>query len=156
MTDRINVAIIDLDNCIANDQWRLPLIDLSHPQPNDRYSQYHSKCHLDRCENKHVLEQLRQQGYELIVFTSRPDSVRIKTSQWLKRHGISYGALHMRPNYCHLPSVEMKRIMLSWLPAHYQVMHAIDDRHDILDMYRAEGIPSTQRVFIYEPEIVHP
>lgn len=148
-------CIIDLDNCVSNDQWRLPLIQLSHPKPNDRYWDYHDKCHLDAHSNQHIIAQLRYK-YRLLVFTSRPEAVREKTEAWLFKWDIPHDVLFMRPNDNHMTSVDMKRAMLSWLPENYQVEHAIDDRHDILDMYRSQGIQSTQRVFIYEPEVIHP
>lgn len=148
-------AIIDLDNCVSDDAWRLPLIQHYHSKPNDRYWAYHSKCDLDVHGNAKIIADLRA-NYHLLVFTSRPEAVRDKTEDWLQRHDIPHDLLYMRPDSNHLPSVEMKRLMLKWLPAEYRVEHAIDDRHDILDMYRAEGIQITRRVFIYEPEIIHP
>lgn len=148
-------AIIDLDNCVSNDKWRLPRIQHHHPRPNDRYWAYHDCCDQDLHDNKHVISRLRC-NYRLLVFTSRPEAVRRKTEFWLYKWDIPYDELFMRPNDNHMPSVEMKRLMLSWVPDGYQIEHAIDDRHDILDMYRSQGIPSTQRVFIYEPEVIHP
>lgn len=148
-------AIIDLDNCVSNDQWRLPRIQNHHSRPNDRYWDYHDCCDQDLHENKHVITRLRYQ-YRLLVFTSRPEAVRRKTELWLAKWDIPHDILFMRPNDNHMPSVEMKKTMLGWLPAGYRIEHAIDDRHDILDMYRSQGIPSTQRVFIYEPEVIHP
>lgn len=150
------VAIIDLDNCISNDKWRLPKIRFDKPRANDRYVDYHESCYMDIHENQSVIDTLRRR-YRLVVFTARPEIVRTITEGWLRKWRIPYEALFMRPNDDHSPSVEMKKKMLGWLPAELsQVEHAIDDRHDILDMYRAMGVCSTQRVFIYEPEIKHP
>jgi hypothetical protein len=151
-----SAAIIDLDNCVSDDRWRLPFIQLEKERPNDRYWTYHSYCDSDQPGNAHVIRELSERYDELLVFTSRPETVREKTMSWLSANSIPHALLFMRPDDNHLPSVEMKRLMLSWLPGEYRIEHAIDDRHDILDMYRAEGIPSTRRVFIYEPELVHP
>lgn len=151
-----SAAIIDLDNCIANDQWRLNLIQHHHEVPNDRYWDYHDRCDLDDHPNPHVIFNLTRRVDHLIVFTSRPEKVRLKTSQWLSRWGIPISHLMMRPDDNMMPSVDIKKLMLNWLPAEYEVQYAIDDRNDILDMYRANGIRSVERVFIYEPEIIHP
>jgi hypothetical protein len=148
-------AIIDLDNCVSNDRWRLHLIQPHHPKPNDRFWEYHEACYMDIHDNRLVVADLSYR-YRLLVFTSRPEAVRKKTEEWLAKWKIPHDLLYMRPDDNHMTSVEMKKLMLSWLPADYVVEHAIDDRHDILDMYRSQGIPSTQRVYIYEPEMVHP
>jgi len=36
------------------------------------------------------------------------------------------------------------------------VRYAIDDRVDILDMYADEGVSICRRIFINEPEVIHP
>jgi hypothetical protein len=156
MSNAKPAAIIDLDNCVSNDQWRLNKIQLHHPKPNDRYWEYHEHCHLDPHGNRHVISQLRY-SYRLLVFTSRPEIVRDKTERWLDENDIPYDLLFMRPDDNHMSSVDMKRLMLSWVPeGQYNIEHAIDDRHDILDMYRSQGIRQTRRVFIYEPELIYP
>lgn len=148
-------AIIDLDNCVSDDKWRLHMIEEHHEQPNDRFWAYHDSCHLDKHGNANVIANLRY-NYRLLVFTSRPEIVRGKTECWLQKWDIPHDLLFMRPNDNHMTSVDMKRLMLSWVPDGYNITHAIDDRHDILEMYRSKGIQSTQRVFIYEPELIHP
>jgi hypothetical protein len=153
-------CIIDLDNCLSDDQWRLPLIQHHHVKPNDRYWEYHEVCHRDLpgARSRSKILQLSN-NYKLLVFTSRPEVVRDKTRCWLHKWGIPHFALFMRPNDNQQTSVDLKREMLSWAaksPSSYQIEYAIDDRQDILDMYKSEGIARTERVFIYQPEIIHP
>lgn len=151
----IPAAIVDLDNCISDDQWRLSFINPLCEQPNDRYWKYHERCDLDLHENRSIINRL-QAYYKLIIFTSRPEIVRKKTERWLARYSIPNEYVFMRPDDNHMPSVELKRLMLSLLPADYAPVTAIDDRRDVLDMYRDNGIRDVQRVFIYEPKVMHP
>lgn len=150
-----DVAVIDLDNCISDDKWRWPLLDLHLPLPNERYARYHDACDRDMHANEHVVRELSRR-FKIIVFTSRPECVRYKTQRWLNRWRIPNIGLFMRPDDNHEPSVLLKRQMLLALPPHLKVRYAIDDRVDILDMYADEGVFTCQRVFIHEPEDVHP
>lgn len=150
-----DVAVVDLDNCISDDKWRWGMFDLHLPIINERYQRYHEACESDMHANDDVIRHLARQ-HKLIVFTSRPESVRIKTQRWLNRWRIPNIGLFMRPNDNHEPSVPLKRQMLLALPQHLKVRYAIDDRVDILNMYADEGVNTCQRVFINEPEIKHP
>lgn len=160
MSERIAAAAVDLDNCIADDSWRWHLFELHLPLPNERYTRYHDACGLDVPDNLHVLAEIKRNRYKVIIFTSRPEAVRIKTEKWLMKWGINYEHLLMRPDDNHEPSTVLKRRMLcEMLPLiapEYEIQLAIDDRMDILNMYQQEGVRICRRVFINEPEIQHP
>lgn len=148
------ISVIDLDNCVSDDKWRWPLFDLHLERPNDRYARYHEACESDEYRHDNVIRTLARDT-DLIVFTSRPECVRIKTNRWLNRWRVPFLGILMRPNDNHDPSVILKRKMLDALPKHFHVVRAIDDREDILDMYASNGI-ETQQVIIHEPEVQHP
>lgn len=154
-TSQLDVAIVDLDNCISDDKWRWNMFDMHLPLPNDRYSRYHDACESDAHANANVIRDLSRR-YKLIVFTSRPECVRHKTQRWLNRWRIPNVGMFMRPNDNHEPSVPLKRQMLLALPHHIRPRYAIDDRVDILDMYADEGVSICQRVIINNPEHTHP
>jgi len=144
-------AIIDLDNCISDDFWRIRFIDLSHPVINDRYHQYHSRCHLDLPGD--TVAQVRELAltHTLLVFTSRPEAVRRQTLQWLQEWHVKAEEVYMRPNDCHLHSIELKEIMLSKArDKGYAPEYAIDDRQEILKVYADNGVPRVKRVFIHD------
>jgi len=141
-------CIVDLDNCVSDDHWRLELINLELPVINDRYKLYHEYCHLDTPgeSRDYVLELAKR--YKLIVFTSRPEAVRSKTLHWLEKWNIPTTQLFMRYDNDHRSSVLIKRTMLRMARQYHNcnVQFAIDDRQDILDMYLAEGVPSVKRI----------
>lgn len=150
-------AIIDLDNCISDDAWRMHLCEMHHPKPNDRYWKYHDACHLDQHENSDIIREIAAR-HRILVFTSRPEIVRHKTESWLWKWRIPHEHLLMRPNDSHTPSVDLKREMLNHARSIIQseIVHAIDDRLDILTMYEQEGIISVRQVLIHQPKVVHP
>jgi len=142
--------IIDLDNCISDDAWRIPYIDWQHLQPMRRYHNYHSLAPFDKFENKHLFAT----NDRIIIFTARPVMYRCATVEWLRRNGIVYSYLLMRNNSDHKHSLDLKREHLSWLPELYgvplsMIQLAVDDHQEIVDMYRAKGLRA-ERVAIHD------
>lgn len=144
-------VIFDLDNCLADDEHRIPLIDWSQSDPEKRYAAYHAACGVDAKRNGSTLESHMRDGSIPVFFTGRPESVRGITNDWIKRELLLLLGdyeLHMRPNGDRRPSVDVKRDMLdkfSVLVAPISdIVAAYDDRSDIVDMYRSRGISAYQ------------
>lgn len=134
--------IVDLDGCISDDIWRRPYIrPLAEGEPPnaERFFQYHEACSLDAYRNAHELAP----DAELLLLTARPLAYRPATVDWLRNSRIEFRELIMRNNHDHRTSLELKREMVRWLPTHYgvpleRIVQAIDDRDDIVEMYRKE------------------
>jgi len=144
----MNYVILDLDNCIADDAWRIPKINWQKSNPMERYHDYHSLSGFDRLGNQDILT--RHESDEMIIFTARPVLYSALTQEWLRRNEVNYEYLVMRNNNDHCHSLELKRKMLHWLPDIYgipldKIIAAYDDRSDVVAMYKEEGIPSFQR-----------
>lgn len=84
----------------------------------------------------------------VFVFTGRPENYREKTEEWLKEnlkwcyHLIT---LRMRPAGDHRPDYQVKQEMLDSLKAEgYEVLFTVDDRKQVVDMWRANGITCLQ------------
>lgn len=137
------MIILDLDNCIYDDAWRIKFIDHSKPIDGGRYNIYHGGCHLDYfCGQEFV-------GKEgIVIFTARPEKFREKTIERLHQDGISFELLLMRDDDDHRHSVELKEEMLHDLPKHFgriEIEAAYDDRDDVLEMYRRNGINAIKK-----------
>jgi len=150
-----HMIILDLDNCISNDQWRRQTIDLSLPIP-EPWDIYHSLFCFDEVGNKALCELIASGalGHCTAIFTARPERHRAGTIEWIEKvAGIprSMFSLHMRPDGDTRSSVELKRDMLRNLYNRNRVSVALDDRRDVLAMYEAEGIVAI-RLFINEQE----
>jgi hypothetical protein len=140
--------ILDLDNCIADDGWRIPAIDWSQQDPFQRYHPYHSLSAWDACCNRNLFEHFIG---EIIICTGRHIMYRFMTEEWLKRNGVQYSYLLMRNNTDNrTSSPDVKSGMIDWLFNHYNVKPeeiemCYDDRPDIIAMYRSRGLPAALR-----------
>ncbi len=145
-------VIFDLDNCLADDSARIPLIDWSAANPEDRYRAYHEACANDPCPvtSRALFARWTAGGSRVPIFlTARPVSVHVLTVEWLANHlHVHNPILLMRNIGDHRPSRELKRAQLHDLRDHYDVVFdwiamAFDDRPEIVEMYREEGIAAT-------------
>jgi FMN phosphatase YigB (HAD superfamily) len=89
-----------------------------------------------------ILNALRK-NYRIIFVTVRSDADRIKTLRWLKKHELYDGELHMRPDTSRsLKDYQEKEILLKKLLERYDIIGAIDDNAECLEMFRRHGIPT--------------
>lgn len=140
------MIILDLDNCISNDAWRIPKIDMSK-SGFERYHNYHSLAHLDEVGNEDLFA---TSSHDIIIATSRPEVYKDATKCWLKRHGISPILLLMRSVGDTSPSVAVKGEFVNYIFRMLgvrlsDIACAYDDRQDIVDMYRLLGINAEVR-----------
>jgi len=141
-----SIIILDLDNCIANDEWRLPLIAWHATDLIERYHDYHMASIRDALGNHDLLDH----EHAIVVMTSRPARYRQLTRQWLRDHQIAPLLLFMKEERHGERSVEVKRNYVKEMfdllsIGQSSVIMAYDDRPDVVEMYRALGLPATVR-----------
>ena len=134
------MIILDLDNCIADDAWRIPRINWQKTG-DARYHDYHMLCAFDAVGNKRLFAHENH----VLILTGRPVMVRATTAEWLRRVGVNYLHLVMRNDGDQSPSAALKRKQVLWLRDFYgvelsDVRIAYDDREDICAMYRDLGL----------------
>ena len=77
----------------------------------------------------------------VIICTGRPDSCRLDTIAWLSKFGIRYGALHMRKTDDVKPDHVVKlEIFQNYIEPFYNVTAVFDDRNQVVDMWRRQGL----------------
>lgn len=140
----MSTIILDLDNCISDDGWRINRIRWDCKNIDEKYSYYHLSGFFDQCNNKHLFQ---DDSKSYVILTSRPLVHLKSTEDWLKMEGITYDALIMRNPNDHRHSVDLKCEMLLWLPEHYgvplkDIEMAYDDRPEIVAMYHQMGLPA--------------
>jgi Leu/Phe-tRNA-protein transferase len=129
--------IIDLDGCISDDRWRRARIkDAGWPV-------YHALCDLDKLINAQVVW---PHLTDFVIITGRPEAFREKTEIWLAKQKLpAPRAIFMRTD--HRPSVEIKREQLHKLQMYqHKIEYAFDDRLDICEMYKREGVQHVYRL----------
>lgn len=139
-----SVVLWDIDNCIADDEWRIPFIDWTATDPHQRYFPYHNLCSGDQPHNMRQFRTVHE-GFnaEPCFITARPEAFRHMTRSWLRRHFTptfpEANRLLMRADDDHSHSLELKRGMVQRLLAAEPgvfVAGAFDDRPDVVAMYR--------------------
>lgn len=139
------MIILDLDNCVADDEWRIERIEWRYPNPMQRYHAYHSLCGWDKVKNRELFR-----GQDCAVLTARPLFYTHITTEWLKRAGIAAKHLLMRNDNDFRASLDVKRMQTQHLFTFYgvamnEIKAAYDDRPEIVDMYKALGLPAEVR-----------
>ena len=134
----MSFIILDIDNTISNDAWRIPRINWKEPDPFQRYHEYHQLSSFDEAGNHDLFQGT---PHEIIIMTARPVHYHAQTEEWLLRKGIDPAIILMRNTSDHVHSKELKRQQLLSLKAMHgitreQIVCAYDDRQDVVDMYR--------------------
>ena len=134
------IAIFDLDNCIADDKHRIHLIDYKK-SVDERYHDYHSRCHLDLACNTSVLEEHILSGHDIVFCTGRPERYREETEAWISNNiALTYNpVVLMRADGDHRPARLVKEDLLMQIEEG-EIIYAYDDRDDIVEHYRSLGL----------------
>lgn len=84
-------------------------------------------------------------GWHVIIATGRPEKYRPITEMWLRSFGIFYKELLMRPDdRRHDSDFEVKQDMLTEIRKTREVLMAVDDRQQVVDMWRRNGVTCLQ------------
>ena len=95
-----------------------------------------------------VLRDWRERGKRIVIVSARNDKNRDVTEQWLAQWGISYDALYMRPDGDYRPDNVFKQELLDNIRKNGDdlIERVYDDRNQVVDMWRANGIECIQVV----------
>lgn len=82
---------------------------------------------------------------KVIVMSGRDESSRVKTEDWLDRHGIWFDQLYMRPEKDQRKdNIIKEELFNAYVRDNYDVRFVLDDRNQVVDMWRAKGIKCLQ------------
>jgi hypothetical protein len=142
-------VIIDIDNTlsIANDRFKLAEKengkldwDIVHSSEN----LIKDKPNLPMIE---LAKNYKENGFEVIILTGRPESTRKVTKEWLQKYNIPYDVLYMRSwenNFLKAP-IFKRKIYETEIKG--DVFCAYDDDQRVIDMWVDLGITSF-KVFV--------
>ena len=104
----------------------------------------------------------KKDGFKIVIFSGRNDRGFFATRDWLKIHNVPFDLLVLRPDkfqskswpIAHgnpatpdmrfMPDEILKKAMLDTFVDIDDVFLVVDDRHKVVDMWRAEGLTSFQ------------
>ena len=95
-----------------------------------------------------VLRDWRERGKHIVIVSARNDKNRDVTEQWLAQWGIPYDALYMRKDGDYRPDNVFKQELLDNIRKNGDdlIERVYDDRNQVVDMWRANGIECIQVV----------
>ena len=123
-----DAIIVDMDGTLA-------IID--HRNPYDV-----SCCDLD-LPNKPVLETVLkwQSNTTIIIVSGRTDNGKEKTQIWLKKYGVNYQHLYMRKTGdMRKDAIIKQEIYNDFIRDKYNILFILDDRQQVVDMWRSLGL----------------
>lgn len=81
----------------------------------------------------------------IILVSGRPDTYKLKTIEWLNKHDINYDRLHMRKEGdFRKDSIVKEEIYRRDIEPLFEVECCIDDRKQVVDMWRSIGLTCLQ------------
>jgi len=136
-------VIIDIDNTLCNSNIRFALA--TKPNGKIDWEAAHIPNNILMDDPFYPMIDLakkyKKDGFEIILLTGRPESVREVTEEWLKKYEIQYDQLIMRSwedNFLKAPNYK-KKMYKTYIKE--DVFCAYDDDQRIIDMWIEMGIP---------------
>lgn len=121
--------IVDMDGTLAG---------IEHRNPYDA-----STSHLDELNQvpAEIIDKFKSDT-AIVIVTGRKASYSSPTLEWLEKHGITYQVMYMRSaEDSRKDSVIKKEILEQKIkPAYKEILFVLDDRNQVVDMWRKEGL----------------
>ena len=140
-------VIWDLDGTLSDDRARAHFVEVEEGRQRD-WESYFDAIDADPpiAASMALLQALRAVGIRIVYLTGRPEFTRPKTERWLKANGLDeYDLLVMRPANERRHAGRFKVDEVRRLRERYEIVCAFEDRIDVADHLREEGVP----VFLY-------
>lgn len=145
-------VIVDVDGTIANLDHRRPLVEKPGLGPADtppavpfkpNWPRFHDRAHLDTpiIPVIELVRALWTAGHRVIITTGRPATHRDLLEVWLDTWGVQYTLIYMRADKDYRQDSIVKAEMLERMVRDgYTPQLAIDDRQQVVDMWRRAGL----------------
>ena len=131
--------IFDIDGTLANCNHRRHFVEGKKKDFDSFYA-----CMGVDTPDKEVINLSRlyyADNWNIIICTGRPESYRKITEEWLNSYDVAYDRLYMRSeDMKYDPDYAVKQLMLKEIQKEHQVYIAVDDRQQVVDMWRRNGI----------------
>ena len=98
-----------------------------------------------------MAQTLHSQGFRIVIFSGRSKATYRTTRQWLIQNDVPFDMLQMRPNdrdtgghFHFMKDSDLKQHWLDTLIDKNDVFAVFDDRNQVVDMWRANGLQTFQ------------
>lgn len=96
--------------------------------------------------NQEVLElayEAQDRGFKVIVVTAREERYRDVTQAWMDKFNVPYDNIFMRQSNDRRPDYVVKNEMFAHINGLYDIVHFVDDRKDIANVWKENGVETT-------------
>lgn len=138
------VILFDIDGTLADIQHRRSFLESEKPD----WKSFNAAMGNDALN--HAVAELykilwNSGNYEVILVTGRTDDFRELTKKWLQAHNIPFKTLLMRSkNDYRADHIIKEEILQALLNKGKVIAFAVDDRQQVVDMWRRNGITCFQ------------
>ena len=94
-----------------------------------------------------MAQMLDSQGFNIVIFSGRSKATYRTTRQWLIQNDVPFDMLQMRPNdrdsggqFHFMKDSDLKQLWLDTLVDKDDVFAVFDDRNQVVDMWRKNGL----------------
>ena len=133
----MTIAVFDVDGVVADVRHRL-----HHLQRRGSWSAFFAAADRDPLlpEGAELVADLGR-AHDIVWLTGRPEWLRQVTTDWLARHNLPSGELHLRPSGDYRPAPRFKLGVLRAL-AGRGIAAVIDDDEEVVESAVAAGFPA--------------
>lgn len=130
--------IVDIDGTLSDSRERKKLCDL--PDNKIDFKKFYNLLSMDPvaawCKGI-----MNNYPHTIILLSGRPDIHRDETRQWLSKNNVPYDELHMRRDKDYRTDWVIKQeIYLNKIKPVYDIEFCIDDRKQVVDMWRRNDL----------------
>ncbi|HIS88913.1 TPA: hypothetical protein IAA87_05790 [Candidatus Avigastranaerophilus faecigallinarum] len=157
------IIICDLDGCLIDSAWIWEVIKLQKFEKNIVFDFFNRNANAEANNIDLVLYKYlcfkASGGYKIHFLTARSEEIEIQTINFIQeKTGLLFGkefTISFRPFNDFSSAAESKKIRLEQMIANGKnIILAIDDDEEIIDMYKTKGIPTLQWKIGYIPACV--
>lgn len=140
----MQTVIFDIDGTLADIQHRRPFLDGKRPD----WARFNAAMG-DDTPNAPIVNLYKtlwvSGAYDLQIITGRNEAFRKVTESWLTWNEIEFNRVLMRANKDYRPDNIIKGEILKQLRSEGRdIAFAVDDRQQVVDMWRANGVTCLQ------------
>jgi HAD superfamily, subfamily IIIB (Acid phosphatase) len=139
---KTEAIIFDIDGTIANIMHRVHHVK----GEKKNFDKFYDDIESDLLNEwaKAIISPLKE-DYTIILCTGRMEQYRKRTNDWLTKHGIWYDFMLMRKDGDHRQdSIIKEELYKEGIEPHYKVAFVVDDRQQVVDMWRKLGLTCLQ------------
>lgn len=133
----MKAILVDIDGTLSNLEHRMHYITQTNPKDWDAFF---AGVFYDAPNHSLIqMVQALSRDFFIILCSGRPEKCRVDTELWLDKHFIPFNFMLMRKDDDRREDYIVKEEFLEQLQ-NYTIIAAIDDRQQVVDMWRRNGI----------------